>query len=99
MNGPDLVHSQYMHVQFRVFKKKKKNLLMEMVPCIIFISGATISKGINRAVGTMVGGGLGCVIALGAKKHDEIARALTICPTVLLFSKDHACHLHYNLIS
>ncbi|KAJ8620933.1 hypothetical protein MRB53_029462 [Persea americana] len=60
--------------------------VMTVVVVFEFTAGATISKGINRAVGTMVGGGLGCAIALVAKNHGEIGRALTICPTVFLFS-------------
>ncbi|XP_058083773.1 aluminum-activated malate transporter 12-like [Magnolia sinica] len=59
--------------------------IMTVVVVFEFTAGATLSKGINRGVGTIIGGGLGCVAALIAQKIGGISRAITISTSVFVF--------------
>lgn len=44
----------------------------------INFSGATLSKGLNRGVGTILGGGLGCLAAALAQAVSGIDKAASI---------------------
>lgn len=44
-------------------------------------AGATLSKGINRGVGTLIGGGMGCLAAVLAAENGGIAK-----PTIVVIS-------------
>lgn len=48
------------------------------------LSGATLSKGINRAIGTVLGGGLGCLAAILADKYGEISGAIVVGISVMI---------------
>lgn len=56
------------------------------------LSGATLSKGINRAIGTVLGGGLGCMAAILADNSGEIGGALVVGISVIVIGKYcHSC--------
>lgn len=48
------------------------------------LSGATLGKGINRAIGTVLGGGLGCLAAILADKYGEIGGAIVVGISVMI---------------
>ncbi|KAK1317259.1 Aluminum-activated malate transporter 12 [Acorus calamus] len=60
--------------------------VMTVVVVFEFSSGATISKGVNRAIGTTLGGGLGCSVALLAQQVGGTGKAITIGTSVFFIS-------------
>lgn len=59
--------------------------IMTVVVVFEFYAGATLSKGLNRAFGTILGGGLGCLAATFAQDVGGLASAIIIATTVFLF--------------
>ncbi|KAG9457959.1 hypothetical protein H6P81_002467 [Aristolochia fimbriata] len=59
--------------------------IMTVVVMFEFYAGATLSKGLNRGMGTIMGGGLGCLAAFLARQVGEIPRAVTIGISVFFF--------------
>ncbi|XP_068657839.1 aluminum-activated malate transporter 14-like [Aristolochia californica] len=59
--------------------------IMTVVVMFEFYAGATLSKGLNRGMGTIIGGGLGCLAASLARQVGEIPRAITIAISVFIF--------------
>ena len=57
-----------------------------------FGAGATISKGINRGVGTILGGGLGFLMAFLAQGISGAGKAVVIGMSVFVFCK-YTSHL------
>lgn len=51
-------------------------------------AGATLSKGLNRAVGTILGGGLGCLAAILADEFGGIGNAVIVGTSVFIFGKN-----------
>lgn len=51
------------------------------------LPGGTLSKGLNRGMGTILGGGLGCLTALAAQKVPVFGRAIAISFSVFIFGK------------
>lgn len=52
------------------------------------MSGATLSKGINRAIGTVLGGGLGCLAAILSNKFGGIHNAIVVGTSVFIIGKN-----------
>lgn len=52
---------------------------------LVAFAGATVSKGINRGIGTLIGGGLGCLAAVLAAQIGGIAKPIIIALTLFLF--------------
>lgn len=50
--------------------------------------GATLSKGINRAIGTILGGGLGCLAALLGDKFGRVGNAVVVATSVFVIGND-----------
>lgn len=51
------------------------------------LSGATLSKGLNRGIGTILGGGLGCMAAVLAQGIGRVGNAVVIGTAVFIFGK------------
>ena len=52
------------------------------------MSGATLGKGLNRGIGTVLGGGLGCLAAILADEIGGIGNAVVVGISVFVFGKD-----------
>lgn len=65
-------------------------LLLKFI-ILFFISGATLSKGLNRGIGTILGGGLGCLAAVLAQEvgGNGIGNSIFVGISVFIFGKDH----------
>ncbi|KAJ6846878.1 aluminum-activated malate transporter 10-like isoform X1 [Iris pallida] len=59
--------------------------VMTVVVVFEFTSGATISKGINRFIGTILGGGLGYLVALLAQQISGAGRVVAIGISLFIF--------------
>ena len=51
------------------------------------MAGATLSKGLNRAIGTVLGGGLGCLAAGLAEQVGGIGDIIIVGISVFIFGK------------
>ena len=51
------------------------------------MAGATLSKGLNRAIGTVLGGGLGCLAAGLAEQVGGIGDTIIVGISVFIFGK------------
>ncbi|PIA30825.1 hypothetical protein AQUCO_05400134v1 [Aquilegia coerulea] len=59
--------------------------IMTVVVVFEFFAGATLSKGLNRGMGTVVGGLLGCLAATLAQEVGGIGRAVAAGTSVFIF--------------
>ncbi|XP_022846474.1 aluminum-activated malate transporter 13-like [Olea europaea var. sylvestris] len=59
--------------------------IMTVVLVFEFFAGATLSKGIYRGIGTIVGGGLGCFAAVLANKRGEMFEAIVVGTSIFIF--------------
>lgn len=59
------------------------------------MTGATLGKGLLRGIGTLLGGGLGCLVAILADEFGKIGNNIVVGTSVFLFGKD----LHTPLAS
>ncbi|XP_022727865.1 aluminum-activated malate transporter 8-like [Durio zibethinus] len=50
-----------------------------------FFAGATLSKGLNRGIGTVLGGGLGCLAASFAQAVGGVGKAIVVAIAVFIF--------------
>lgn len=59
--------------------------IMTVVVVFEFYAGATLSKGLNRGIGTILGGGLGCLAAVFAEEVGGVGHAIIIGTSVFIF--------------
>ncbi|XP_030552802.1 aluminum-activated malate transporter 12-like [Rhodamnia argentea] len=59
--------------------------IMTVVVIFEFFAGATLSKGLNRGLGTILGGGLGCIAAVLAQEIGGVGNAIVIGTAVFIF--------------
>ncbi|XP_059436142.1 aluminum-activated malate transporter 13-like [Corylus avellana] len=60
--------------------------IMTVVVIFEFFAGATLSKGLNRGIGTILGGGLGCLAAALAEQVGGIGNAIVVGTSVFIFA-------------
>lgn len=53
----------------------------------LFLSGATLSKGINRGIGTILGGGMGCMVAVLAQEFGGGGDAIIVSTSIFIFGE------------
>nr|XP_043612296.1 aluminum-activated malate transporter 13-like [Erigeron canadensis] len=59
--------------------------IMTVVVVFEFFAGATLSKGLLRGLGTILGGGLGCLAAIAADDLGKIGNAVVVGVSVFIF--------------
>ncbi|XP_058228041.1 aluminum-activated malate transporter 13-like [Rhododendron vialii] len=59
--------------------------IMTVVVIFEFTAGATLGKGLLRGTGTLLGGGLGCLVAILADEFDRIGNNIVVGTSVFLF--------------
>ncbi|KAL2507736.1 Aluminum-activated malate transporter 13 [Forsythia ovata] len=63
------------------FQRVGENVMWAIMTVVVvfeFFAGATLSKGINRGIGTIIGGGLGCCAAILANQKGEMFEAIVV---------------------
>lgn len=53
----------------------------------VCLSGATLSKGVNRGIGTVIGGGFGLATAVIAEDAGEMGNAIGVAIAVFVCGK------------
>ncbi|MCD9644745.1 hypothetical protein HAX54_033167 [Datura stramonium] len=85
--GIALVLVSLLYLLDPLFQKVGQNAMWAIMTVVVvfeFYAGATLSKGINRAIGTVLGGGLGCLAAILADESGEIGGALVVGISVII---------------
>ncbi|KAL5561659.1 hypothetical protein UlMin_031406 [Ulmus minor] len=59
--------------------------IMTVVVVFEFYAGATLGKGLNRGIGTILGGGLGCLAAAFAQKVGGVGNSVIVATSVFIF--------------
>ncbi|CAA3028300.1 aluminum-activated malate transporter 13-like [Olea europaea subsp. europaea] len=87
--GIALVLVSLLYLLDPLFKKVGENAMWAIMTVVVvfeFFAGATLSKGINRGIGTIAGGGLGCLAAILADEiRGSIGNAIVVASSVFIF--------------
>ncbi|KAK2990500.1 hypothetical protein RJ640_019780 [Escallonia rubra] len=86
--GIALVLVSLLYLLDPLFKKVGGNAMWAIMTVVVafeFFAGATLSKGVNRGVGTILGGGLGCLVAILADEIGGIGHAIAVATSVFIF--------------
>ncbi|XVF72424.1 hypothetical protein PTKIN_Ptkin12aG0120300 [Pterospermum kingtungense] len=86
--GVALVLVSLLYLLDPLYKQVGENAMWAIMTVVVvfeFFAGATLSKGINRGIGTILGGGLGCLAAAFAQAIGGIGRAILISFAVFIF--------------
>ncbi|KAL2535634.1 Aluminum-activated malate transporter 12 [Forsythia ovata] len=86
--GFSLVLVSLLYLLDPLFKQVGENAMWAIMTVVVvfeFFAGATLSKGINRGIGTVIGGGLGCLAAILADKIGGIGNAIVVGSSVFIF--------------
>ncbi|KAG9142752.1 hypothetical protein Leryth_005514 [Lithospermum erythrorhizon] len=86
--GIALVLVSLLYLLDPLFKEVGENAMWAIMTVVVvfeFYAGATLSKGINRGIGTIVGGTLGCLAALLADDAGKIGNAIIVAVSVFSF--------------
>ncbi|XP_057438781.1 aluminum-activated malate transporter 13-like [Lotus japonicus] len=86
--GISLVLVSLLYILNPLFEQVGENAMWALMTVIVifeFSAGATLGKGFNRGIGTVVGGGLGCLAAILAQCIGGIGSSIIIGTSVFIF--------------
>ncbi|XVF80411.1 hypothetical protein PTKIN_Ptkin15bG0069000 [Pterospermum kingtungense] len=86
--GIALVLVSLLYLLDPLYKQVGENAMWAIMTVVVvfeFFAGATLSKGLNRGFGTVVGGGLGCLAAAFAQALDGVGKAIIVGIAVFIF--------------
>ncbi|KAL1832853.1 hypothetical protein ACET3Z_002504 [Daucus carota] len=86
--GIALVLVSLLYLLDPLFKQVGENAMWAIMTVVVvfeFYAGATLSKGLNRGAGTILGGGLGCLAAILADEFGATGNAIVVGTSVFLF--------------
>ncbi|XP_076923602.1 aluminum-activated malate transporter 13-like [Bidens hawaiensis] len=86
--GVALVLVSLLYLLDPLFEQVGENAMWAIMTVVVvfeFFAGATLSKGLLRGFGTILGGGLGCLAAVLADNFGKIGNAAVVGSTVFIF--------------
>ncbi|GLT52736.1 hypothetical protein SLA2020_260580 [Shorea laevis] len=86
--GIALVLVSLLYLLYPLYKQVGDNAMWAIMTVVVlfeFYAGATLSKGFNRGIGTVLGGGLGCLAAAFAQNVGGIGNAIVVGFSVFIF--------------
>ncbi|KAL5864043.1 hypothetical protein ACOSQ3_001557 [Xanthoceras sorbifolium] len=86
--GIALVLVSLLYLLDPLYKQVGENAMWAIMTVVVvfeFFAGALLSKGLNRGIGTILGGGLGCLAAALAQGVGGVGNAIVIGTSVFIF--------------
>ncbi|XP_044487418.1 aluminum-activated malate transporter 12-like [Mangifera indica] len=86
--GIALVLVSLLYLLDPLYKQVGENAMWAIMTVVVvfeFFAGATLSKGLNRGLGTILGGGLGCLAAAFAHEVGGVGNAVVVGTFVFIF--------------
>ncbi|GFP97831.1 aluminum-activated malate transporter 12 [Phtheirospermum japonicum] len=86
--GIALVTVSLIYMVNPMFKQVGENAMWAVMTVVVmfdFYAGATLGKGINRVIGTLLGGVIGCLVAILGGEIGGIAKPIIIASSVFAF--------------
>ncbi|KAA8550882.1 hypothetical protein F0562_002566 [Nyssa sinensis] len=96
--GIALVLVSLLYLLNPLYKQVGENAMWAIMTVVVvfeFYAGATLSKGLNRGIGTILGGGLGCLAAMLADGVGGIGNPIVVGTSVFIFG---AAATYYRLV-
>ncbi|KAK9280969.1 hypothetical protein L1049_003860 [Liquidambar formosana] len=99
--GIALVLVSLLYLLNPLYKKAGENAMWAIMTVVVvfeFFAGATLSKGINRGIGTILGGSLGCMAAVFAQEVGgvgNVGNAVIVGTSVFIFG---AAATHFRMV-
>lgn len=87
--GTALVLVSLLYLVDPLFSEVGENAMWAIMTVVVifeFYAGATLSKGVNRGIGTILGGGLGCLAAAFAEEVGGVGDAIIVGVSVFIFA-------------
>ncbi|KAL9430916.1 hypothetical protein AB3S75_026165 [Citrus x aurantiifolia] len=85
--GVALVSVSLLYLLDPLYKQVGENAMWAIMTVVVifeFYAGATLSKGLNRGIGTILGGGLGCLAAAFAQDVGGIGNSIVVGISVFI---------------
>ncbi|THG12699.1 hypothetical protein TEA_026826 [Camellia sinensis var. sinensis] len=86
--GIAFVLVSFLYLLDPLYKKVGENAIWAIMTVVVifeFSAGATLGKGLNRGIGTILGGGLGCLASILADEIGGIGNAIIVGTSVFVF--------------